>query len=204
MPIQTERPDRRRRKKSETRARIAASARRLFLEHGYDAVGLRDIAADADVAVTTVFSHFASKEALVFEQDGLVEERFVLAVSECGPEESIVDRLHREVEAMVRHCTSPAAQPIWRLVDGSEELRAYEEAMLARHADALAAAIETDPRHARTPTSSRAIARFVIAAYAVARTSTEPITVLDEIFPMIEAAWNAAPPVRAPQEGAAR
>ncbi|WP_240999821.1 helix-turn-helix domain-containing protein, partial [Streptomyces sp. Tu 4128] len=55
---------RRERKKAATRQKIADTAMGLFLERGYDKVGIRDVAAEADVAVTTLFSHFASKEAL--------------------------------------------------------------------------------------------------------------------------------------------
>ena len=66
---------RRERKKAATRQKIADTALRLFLERGYDAVGIRDVAAEADVAVTTLFSHFASKEALVFERDDDFEQR---------------------------------------------------------------------------------------------------------------------------------
>ncbi|MDH6195630.1 AcrR family transcriptional regulator [Mycobacterium frederiksbergense] len=191
MDSANESSGRRQRKKLETRRRIADSARRLFLERGYEAVGIRDIAADADVAVTTVFAHFTSKEALVFERDEVFEQRLALAVTACRPDESVIDRLHSEVEKMVRHCTSRSAQPVWRMVDASEDLRAYEESMLARHADALATAIGSDPVHPRTLTSSRAIARFVISAYALARTSPDPIAALGEVFPMIHAAWQA-------------
>ncbi len=49
---------RRERKKAATRQKIADTALRLFLERGYDDVGIRDVAAEADVAVTTLFSHF--------------------------------------------------------------------------------------------------------------------------------------------------
>ncbi|MFG2680723.1 TetR/AcrR family transcriptional regulator [Streptomyces sp. NPDC048392] len=185
---------RRERKKAATRQKIADTALRLFLERGYDAVGIRDVAAEADVAVTTLFSHFASKEALVFEQDEDFEQRFTQAVTDRAPHEPLVPALRREVLALVRHCTADGAAPIWRMIDTSPALRKYDESMRLRHADALASAIAADPDLTRSSTAARTIARFVIDAYSLAREAPDPEAALDEIFPMIEAAWEAASP----------
>jgi AcrR family transcriptional regulator len=185
---------RRERKKAATRQKIADTALRLFLERGYDAVGIRDVAAEADVAVTTLFSHFASKEALVFEQDGDFEQRLTRAVTDRASHEPLIPELHREVRALVRHCTGEGAGPIWRMIEGSPALREYEESMRLRHAESLARAIAADPGLPQNATAGRTIARFVIDAYAVAREAAEPEAALDEIFSMIEAAWAAAEP----------
>ncbi|WP_166026460.1 TetR/AcrR family transcriptional regulator [Streptomyces chilikensis] len=191
-------PGRRERKKAATRQRIADTALRLFLDRGYDAVGIRDVAAEADVAVTTVFSHFASKEALVFEQDEDFEQRLVRAVTDRAPHEPFLPALRREVRAMVRHCTGDDAAPIWRMVDASPALRQYEESMRLRHAESLAVAVAADLGLARTTTACRAMARFVADAHALAREADDPDTAVDEVFRMIEAAWDAARPFGAP------
>ncbi|MGC0415322.1 TetR/AcrR family transcriptional regulator [Embleya sp. AB8] len=183
-------PGRRERKKAATRRKIADTALRLFLERGYDAVGIRDVAAAADVAVTTLFSHFASKEALVFEQDRDFEQRLTQAVTGRAPDEPLIPALRSEVLAMVRHCTADGAAPIRRLIDESRALREYEESMRLRHADSLATAIAAELDPARTTTACRAIARFVIDAYSLACEAADPDGAVDEIFPMIEAAWE--------------
>ncbi|MEU1785305.1 helix-turn-helix domain-containing protein [Streptomyces sparsogenes] len=180
---------RRERKKAATRQKIADTALRLFLERGYEAVGIRDVAAEADVAVTTVFSHFASKEALVFEQDEDFEQRLTQAVTGRAPHEPLIPALRREIQALVRHCTADSAAPIWRMIDESPALREYEDSMRLRHAESLATAIAADPALSQTPTACRAIARFVIDAYSLAREAADPETAVDEIFQMIEAAW---------------
>ncbi|MEV6806927.1 helix-turn-helix domain-containing protein [Streptomyces sp. NPDC051132] len=185
---------RRERKKAATRQKIADTALRLFLERGYDAVGIREVAAEADVAVTTLFSHFASKEALVFEQDEDFEQRLTRAVTGRAPHEPLIPALRHEIHALVRHCTADGAAPIWRMIDESPALREYEESMRLRHAETLAAAIAGDPGLSRTATASRAIARFVIDAYALAREAADPEAAVDEIFRMIEAAWAATHP----------
>ncbi|MFA3877169.1 TetR/AcrR family transcriptional regulator [Streptomyces sp. MMCC 100] len=189
---------RRERKKAATRQKIADTALRLFLERGYDAVGIRDVAAEADVAVTTLFSHFASKEALVFEQDEDFEQRLTQAVTDRAPHEPLIPALRREILALVQHCTADSAAPIWRMIDASPALRKYDESVRLRHAEALAAAIAADPALPKTETAARTIARFVIDAYSLSREAPEPEAALDEIFPMIEAAWEAACPPRQP------
>ncbi|NGN69199.1 TetR/AcrR family transcriptional regulator [Streptomyces sp. A7024] len=187
---------RRERKKAATRQKIADTALRLFLERGYDAVGIREVAAEADVAVTTLFSHFASKEALVFEQDEDFEQRLTQAVTGRAPHAPLIPALRHEIEALVRHCTAAGAAPIWRMIDESPALRKYDESMRLRHAETLAAAIAADPELSLSlsPTASRTIARFVIDAYSLAREEADPEAALDEIFRMIEAAWDAAGP----------
>ncbi|MBD0738864.1 TetR/AcrR family transcriptional regulator [Streptomyces sp. CBMA29] len=187
---------RRERKKAATRQKIADTALRLFLERGYDAVGIRDVAAEADVAVTTLFSHFAAKEALVFEQDEDFEERLTRAVTERAPDEPVVPALRRETHALVRHCTADGAAPVWRMIDGSPALRKYEESMRLRHAESVAAALVADPGLPQSATACRTLARFVIDAFSLARESADPQAAVDEVFGMIEAAWAAARPSR--------
>lgn len=187
---------RRERKKAATRQKIADAALQLFLERGYDAVGIRDVAAEADVAVTTLFSHFASKEALVFEQDDDFEQRLTQAITDRAQHEPLIPALRREIQALVRHCTADSAAPIRRMIEASPALREYEESMRLRHAESLAAAIAADLGLPPATTTCRTIARFVIDAYSLAREATDPQSAVEEIFRMIEAAWNVGRPSR--------
>jgi AcrR family transcriptional regulator len=59
--------DRRAQKKAQTREQIRWIAHRLFDERGFEAVTIADVARQADVAVQTVFNHFATKEELFFD-----------------------------------------------------------------------------------------------------------------------------------------
>jgi AcrR family transcriptional regulator len=61
------RPTLRQERAAATRRRILASARRLFFQGGYAATTLKAVAADAGVAVQTVYAVFGSKAAILAE-----------------------------------------------------------------------------------------------------------------------------------------
>src|SRR5262245_52408633 len=59
------RPDRRSRRERETRERILDAAITCFLERGFQATTIDEIAERADVARATVFNHYAEKQELL-------------------------------------------------------------------------------------------------------------------------------------------
>src|SRR5829696_1284891 len=79
------------RKKRVAREAIAATARRLFAERGFDAVTVAEIAVAADVSEKTVFNHFPTKEDLAFagREQGL--KRLVADITERPPGASVLD-----------------------------------------------------------------------------------------------------------------
>ena len=79
------------RKKRAAREAIAATARRLFAERGFDAVTVAEVAAAADVSEKTVFNYFPTKEDLAFagREEGIAQ--FVAAITERPPGTSVLD-----------------------------------------------------------------------------------------------------------------
>ncbi|WP_326595926.1 TetR/AcrR family transcriptional regulator [Streptomyces sp. NBC_01803] len=183
---------RRERKKAATRNHIAEVALRLFVEHGYDEVGMRDVAREADVAVTTVFSHFASKEALVFDQDEHHEERLVGAVANRSPDQPLLNALRAEALNAARWFSTPKSISFWALVESSATLRGYASHMQARHEQALVSAIASDPEAPTSATACRALARFTLDAYSLARDAENPLAAVEEIFHLIEPGFAPA------------
>lgn len=60
----------RERKRQRTHDTISATAIRLFLERGFDAVSVADVAAAAEVSKPTLFRYFPTKEDLVLHRIG--------------------------------------------------------------------------------------------------------------------------------------
>lgn len=91
------------RKKRAAREAIAATARRLFAERGFDAVTVAEIAAAADVSEKTVFNHFATKEDLAFagREQGL--NMLVADITERPPGVSVLDVFRALTATVIDH-----------------------------------------------------------------------------------------------------
>jgi AcrR family transcriptional regulator len=89
------------RKKRATRDAIAASARRLFAERGYDEVTVAEVAVAADVSEKTVFNHFATKEDLVFAGGETRLAQLQAAIAQRPSGTSVLDVFRASSEAML-------------------------------------------------------------------------------------------------------
>jgi AcrR family transcriptional regulator len=85
---------RRERKKQQTRQAISDVATALFMDRGFDAVTVAEVARAADVAVQTVFNHFPTKEDLFFDESGWWKGP-AQAILEAPDETDPVDALER-------------------------------------------------------------------------------------------------------------
>ncbi|MFI9237324.1 TetR/AcrR family transcriptional regulator [Streptomyces sp. NPDC053079] len=186
---------RRERKKAQTRQALGDAALRLFLERGYDDVGVREVAEAADVSVTTLFKHFPSKEALVFDEDAGREAALVAAVRERPPGRSVLHALRDHVERtrLALSSDDPAFRAFDRLVNSTPALKEYGDRMWLRHEAALAAAIAEDAGAPEGDVGAAALARFVMESPVLARRSEDPRRALREVFALLENGWGAGP-----------
>ncbi|WP_097273301.1 TetR family transcriptional regulator [Streptomyces sp. TLI_55] len=142
--------------------------------------------------MTTVFAHFASKEALVFDQDEHHEERLVGAVANRSPDQSLLNALRAEALNAARWFSTPKSISFWTLVESSAALRGYTSHMQARHEQALVSAIASDPEAPTSATACRVLARFTLDAYSLARDAENPLAAVEEIFDLLEPGFAPA------------
>lgn len=182
---------RRERKKAATRQAIADAALRLFLEHGYDQVSIRDIADAADVSTTTVFKHFTGKEALVFDQDEERESELVGAVRGRPAGQSILEALRQHVLATwLPIAAHPQRAGFTDLVESTPALRAYAERMWTRHTDVLATAIADEVGAEHDDLACAALARFVLEIPTLARGGQDRRAAVDTVFDILTRGWQ--------------
>ncbi|GAA1232869.1 TetR family transcriptional regulator [Kitasatospora nipponensis] len=109
------------RKKRQTRRQLADTALRLFLEHGFDAVSVNDVAAAAQVSKPTLFRYFASKEDLLLDRFADHEDEAARIVTARPAGQSPLRALHEHFRTALR-----AYDPITGLNDHPEVL-AFQE-----------------------------------------------------------------------------
>ena len=140
----------RERKKQRTRELIAGTARRLFVERGFDAVPVAEIAREAEVSEKTVFNYFPTKEDLVFWRLESFEDELLSAVRDREAGESILDAFGRFV--MQRRGLLAAEDPeaierlagITRMIVCSPALLAREREIFDRYTRSLSDVIASE------------------------------------------------------------
>ncbi|WP_167761792.1 TetR/AcrR family transcriptional regulator [Blastococcus sp. CT_GayMR19] len=122
--------DRRARKKAQTREQIQRVAQRMFAERGFETVTIADIAGAADVAVQTVFNHFATKEELFFADRAEWVDGAAAAVRsrprDVEPLTALREHFLGTVRLYLRALTEPHMQAMVATLDASPALSAYE------------------------------------------------------------------------------
>ncbi|MEJ8637483.1 TetR/AcrR family transcriptional regulator [Streptomyces sp. NPDC006475] len=91
----------RERKKRQTRQHISDVATGLFLQRGFDAVTIAEIAEAADVSVNTVYNYFPAKEELFLDRSRGVVDRLSRWVRGRRAGESAADAVLRELREAV-------------------------------------------------------------------------------------------------------
>ncbi|WP_229852234.1 TetR/AcrR family transcriptional regulator [Streptomyces albospinus] len=191
----TETMGRRERKKARTRQALADAALRLFLERGYDNVGVREITEAADLSVTTLFKHFPSKEALVFDADHGLGAALVAAVRDRAPGRSVFHALRDHLVRMRLNFRGddPEFRAFRQMVDSTPALQEYMHRMWLRHETALAAAIVEATGAPEGDLKSAALARFALESRNLVGMHEDPERALREIFDLLERGWGRGP-----------
>lgn len=134
-------------KKEQTRRLITETAWRLFADRGFDRVSVAEVAQAAQVAETTVFNYFRTKEDLFYSGLEGFGAEVVDAVRNRAAGESALAAFRRVVLgargmlAQIAEGDTEAldrARSVMKMIADSPRLRAREQEALAHIADGLA------------------------------------------------------------------
>ena len=117
----------RERKKRATRDAIAAAARRLFADRGFDDVTVAEVAAAAGVSEKTVFNHFPAKEDLAFAGGEARLAQFLADIAKRPAGTSVLDVFRATTDGMIDVVADPGQHEeflvVPRIVRSSRVLR---------------------------------------------------------------------------------
>ncbi|MEN2423103.1 TetR family transcriptional regulator [Streptomyces rimosus] len=185
-------PGLRERKKLQTRQRLADVAFALFREHGFDNVTVAEIADAADVAVSTLFSYFPSKEALVFDEDEAYEQGLVAVVRERAEGVSIIDALEAQAARQLFGLSADrvVVEQFQELLADTPQLREYFERLKRRWEKSLAVAIAQEAGLPDDDVSAAALARCALDAVELGHDSGDPDTAIPILFARLRRGWR--------------
>ncbi|MFD3873355.1 TetR/AcrR family transcriptional regulator [Streptomyces sp. NPDC058623] len=154
-------------KKLRTRRQLAATALELFLERGFDAVSVADVAAAAEVSKPTLFRYFPSKEDLVLDRFADHQDEAARIVRERSADRSPVGAVHAHFLAALAErdpitglCDHPNVLAFQGLLYGTPSLELRLSHYSDREVELLAAALESE---AAAPLTARLAAVHLVA-----------------------------------------
>ncbi|MFJ9768043.1 TetR/AcrR family transcriptional regulator [Streptomyces erythrochromogenes] len=139
-------------KKLRTRRQLAATALELFLERGFDAVSVADVAAAAEVSKPTLFRYFPTKEDLLLDRFADHQDELARIVRERPAGRSPVGAVHahfltalQERDPITGLCDHPEILAFQRLLYSTASLESRLSHYADREVELLAAALEAEP-----------------------------------------------------------
>jgi AcrR family transcriptional regulator len=161
-------------KKEQTRRLLTETAWRLFADRGFDRVSVAEVAREAQVAETTVFNYFRTKEDLFYSGLEGFGADLVAAVRDRAAGESALVAFRRfvlgaqgmlariaegDAEALVR------ARSVMKMVADSPRLRAREHEALAHITDTLADLLAAETGAASGDLTARVVANALVGVH---------------------------------------
>jgi len=177
----------------QTRAKIAEVASGLFVERGFDAVTVADVAKAAGVSSVTVFKHFPRKEDLFLDRQADAIDLLLAAVRDRGPGDDVLALL-RDLTlelADARHPLSGLTEgslPFFQTVAASPALASRAREIAAGLQQALADELERPPAFNG---DAALLAAFFIAGYTTVLVDTARRRLAGEPTDKVAAAHHA-------------
>ena len=160
-------PGLRARKRQQTRERLTRAAMALFLERGFEATTLDDIAAAADISRRSFFHYFESKEDVVFAWQEEITAALIAAVAARPASESMLAAAENAIVAMVRQLEPGEAMAMAQLKRDNPALQAHDQVKYEKLERALAEALGKRAGHKSEKLGARLAAMIATGAMRI-------------------------------------
>ena len=187
----------RERKKERTRAEIERVAMRLFVERGFDAVTVDEIAAVAEVSHRTFYRYFSSKEDLVLRDVREFLDEMRTALAQRPSSESVIESIRAVILQLAQASEADAdedRQRVTLLLETpslqhyrQERLVAFESALKPLIADRLAVDPAADMRPALIAACAGAALRVASESWIADDMKTKLAPKVEEAFALLVA-----------------
>jgi AcrR family transcriptional regulator len=137
-------PGLRERKKQRTRETIAREAHRLFVERGYHATTLPEIAEAADVSTRTIFAYFPSKEDILFSDFAQMKNGLAQALAERTEGKDALETVREFILSSHDAGKSELDSQLHICVTSDPTLRSHLRARIAQLEEVIAPVIAED------------------------------------------------------------
>lgn len=157
----------RQRKRQETRERLARAAMALFLERGFEATTIDDIAAAADVSRRSFFHYFASKEDVVAAWQEGAAAALVAEIIARPAGESMLTAAENAIAGAIKRIDPAEAAAMSRLKRDNPALQARDQLKYEKLERALAEGLALRARTKPDRLKARLVAMIATGAMRV-------------------------------------
>jgi AcrR family transcriptional regulator len=180
----------REKKKEKTRKLISDVARDLFIEKGYAAVTVAEVAEKAEVAVTTLFNYFPTKESLIFDLEDEIDAEILTTIRNRKKDQTILEALHHYF--LTSKLFNPPHKKTFtgfsKLIRSSPELTTYLRGLWGRYENTLAKEIHNES--GMNKVEAECIAKMILEGVSYACNSSAPKDTLNFTFKVLKNGWN--------------
>src|SRR3984893_17554280 len=160
-------PARRHRKRQQTRERLTRVAMALFLERGFEATTIDDIAAAADISRRSFFHYFASKEDVVFAWHEEFTVALTAAIAARPAGESMLSAAENAIAALAKQLEPDEAIAMAQLKRDNPALQARDQVKYEKLERALAEALGKRAGHKTERLRARLVAMIATGAMRI-------------------------------------
>lgn len=150
------------RKLRQTRERIVNAALQLFLQRGFDAVTVDEVAASADVSRRSFFDYFPAKEELIFAWQDSFGEALAAAIAARPAHEPLTQAVEEAFTSSIEAAAHPAAVAVDELIRKTPSLRERDFLKYAKLEQTLADAFMKRSKNDRERFRARLLATIVV------------------------------------------